>query len=57
MYAPPETRLLSVKASAHYSSLSRSFLYKAMKDGDLEYKKIGKRRVIERKSLDDYLCG
>lgn len=56
MPATPEIkRLFSVKEASQYSSLSRSLLYEDMKSGALAYKKIGKRRVIERSSLDQYL--
>lgn len=48
-------RLFSVKEAANYTSLSRSSLYEDMKSGKLLFKKIGKRRVIEKDALDQFL--
>jgi excisionase family DNA binding protein len=36
----------SIQRASEISGLGRSSLYKAMKDGDLPYVKVGKRRLI-----------
>jgi len=38
-----------------WSRLSRSALYEAMHQGELQYIKVGKRRLIPRRGLQEYL--
>jgi excisionase family DNA binding protein len=64
--APPETsqpdtsqaaeRLAySVDEVARLTGLSRDLLYDEMRRGNLSYKKIGRRRVITRQHLQEFL--
>lgn len=46
-----EEGTVSVVEAATFSGLSRSELYQRMARGELAYIKIGKRRLIPRKSL------
>jgi excisionase family DNA binding protein len=45
----------SIQRASEISGLGRSSLYKAMKDGDLPYVKVGKRRLIIVDDLRAYL--
>ena len=48
---------VSAQEASHLSGLSRSTLYSLMKDGQLPFVKIGARRLIMVKDLDDLLGG
>jgi excisionase family DNA binding protein len=45
----------SIQRASEISGLGRSSLYEAMKDGDLPYVKVGKRRLIIIEDLRVYL--
>jgi len=45
----------SVKEVCQTTSLSRGLIYARMKSGDLDYIKVGKRRVIEEPAILDFL--
>ena len=53
---PPAERLAySVDEAAHLTGLSRDLLYDQMRHGNLDYIKIGRRRVITRQHLEQFL--
>lgn len=45
----------SVNEAAHLTGLSRDLLYDEMRRGHLDYIKIGRRRLITRKHLEQFL--
>jgi excisionase family DNA binding protein len=47
---------VSVTEAVRITGLSRSFLYKLMEGGQLEYMKIGKARRIPRRALLDLMA-
>lgn len=49
-----EDGLMSVRDAAHFVAISRSELYLIMERGELKYVKIGRRRLIPRRSLIDF---
>jgi excisionase family DNA binding protein len=52
----PEGRLAySVDEAAAITGLSRDLLYDQMRTGNLDYLKIGRRRVITRQQLEAFL--
>ena len=53
---PPAGRLAySVDEAAHLTGLSRDLLYDEMRRGHLNYIKIGRRRLITRQHLEQFL--
>jgi excisionase family DNA binding protein len=53
----PSARLAySVAEVAKATGLSRDLLYDEMRAGRLAYLKIGRRRIITRQQLDDFLA-
>jgi excisionase family DNA binding protein len=48
--------LSTVREAAVYSRLSRAFLYNAMERGDLVYVKVGRRRLIPKRALLEFLA-
>ena len=50
-----ERQFLSIREAAEYSSLSPRFLYKKCQDRKLRFYKVGKRIVIERKDLEEFI--
>ncbi len=54
---PPGTRLAySVDEAAQITGLSRDLLYDQMRTGRLNYLKVGRRRIITRQHLDEFLA-
>ena len=52
----PEGRLAySVDEAAVITGLSRDLLYDQMRTGNLDYLKIGRRRIITRQQLEAFL--
>ena len=45
----------SVDEAAHLTGLSRDLLYDQMRHGNLDYIKIGRRRLITRQHLEQFL--
>ncbi len=55
--AAPEERLAySVDEAAQITGLSRDLLYDQMRIGKLAYLKVGRRRLITRRSLETFLA-
>jgi excisionase family DNA binding protein len=53
---PPAERLAySVDEAARLTGLSRDLLYDQMRHGNLDYIKIGRRRLITRQHLEQFL--
>ena len=53
---PPAERLAySVDEAARLTGLSRDLLYDEMRRGNLDYLKIGRRRLITRQHLEQFL--
>jgi excisionase family DNA binding protein len=53
---PPDERLAySVDEAASLTGLSRDLLYDQMRHGNLDYIKIGRRRLITRQHLEQFL--
>ena len=53
---PPAERLAySVDEAAHLTGLSRDLLYDEMRRGNLSYIKVGRRRLITRQHLEQFL--
>ena len=53
---PPAERLAySVDEAASLTGLSRDLLYDQMRHGNLDYIKIGRRRLITRQHLEQFL--
>jgi excisionase family DNA binding protein len=53
---PPAERLAySVNEVAHLTGLSRDLLYEQMRRGNLPYVKLGRRRLITRQHLEQFL--
>ena len=53
---PPAERLAySVDEAAHLTGLSRDLLYDEMRRGHLDYIKVGRRRLITRQHLEQFL--
>lgn len=54
---PPAERLAySVDEAARLTGLSRDLLYDQMRRGNLDYLKIGRRRLITRQHLEQFLA-
>jgi excisionase family DNA binding protein len=54
--SPPVERLAySVDEAAQLTGLSRDLLYDEMRRGNLDYLKIGRRRLITRQHLEQFL--
>jgi len=54
--APPTERLAySVDEAAQLTGLSRDLLYDEMRRGNLRYLKVGRRRLIRRQHLEEFL--
>lgn len=54
--APPAERLAySVDEAARLTGLSRDLLYDEMRRGHLDYIKVGRRRLITRQHLEEFL--
>ena len=54
--APPAERLAySVDEAAQITGLSRDLLYDQMRHGNLNYLKVGRRRLITRQHLEQFL--
>lgn len=61
--APPDTRpdpaaerlAYSVNETARLTGLSRDLLYNQMRQGNLEHTKVGRRRLITRRHLGQFL--
>ena len=47
---------MPIEGAVAWSGLSRTKLYQAMARGDLQYVKDGKRRLIPKRGLQDYLA-
>lgn len=47
-------RFVSPESAANYLSVSRTTIYKLIRDGEIHSSLIGSRRVVDRLSLDDY---
>ena len=45
----------SVDETAHLTGLSRDLLYDEMRRGNLRYRKVGRRRLITRQHLEEFL--
>src|SRR5215472_796959 len=55
--APPAERLAySVDEAARLTGLSRDLLYDEMRRGHLDYLKVGRRRLITRQHLEQFLA-
>lgn len=54
--APEERLAYSVDEAAQITGLSRDLLYDQMRAGKLAYLKIGRRRLISRRSLEAFLA-
>jgi excisionase family DNA binding protein len=54
--APAERLAYSVNEAARITGLSRDLLYDQMRAGKLAYLKIGRRRLITRRSLEAFLA-
>jgi excisionase family DNA binding protein len=54
--APAERLAYSVDEAARITGLSRDLLYDQMRAGNLAYLKIGRRRLITRRSLEAFLA-
>jgi excisionase family DNA binding protein len=53
---PPAERLAySVDEAARLTGLSRDLLYNQMRQGNLAYIKVGRRRLITRRHLEEFL--
>ena len=53
---PPAERLAySVDEAAQLTGLSRDLLYDEMRRGHLRYRKVGRRRLITRQHLEEFL--
>jgi hypothetical protein len=53
----PETIAYSIDGAVAASGLSRTAIYDAMKAGQLEFRKFGKRRVVLADSLRRFIHG
>jgi excisionase family DNA binding protein len=53
--APVERLAYSVDEAARLTGLSRDLLYDEMRRGNLDYLKIGRRRLITRQHLEQFL--
>ena len=53
--APAERLAYSVDEAAHLTGLSRDLLYDEMRRGKLRYIKVGRRRLITRQHLEQFL--
>lgn len=53
---PGERLAYSVAEAALITGLSRDLLYDQMRTGKLAYLKVGRRRIITRRSLDAFLA-
>lgn len=51
----PQRITMTVQEAVSYTGLSRSFLHKIMADGQLKRLKAGKRVLILKTDLEDYL--
>ncbi len=47
--------LSTVREATAYTRLSRAFLYHMMERGDLAYVKVGRRRLIPKRALFEFL--
>ena len=54
--APAERLAYSVDEAAQITGLSRDLLYDQMRTGKLAYLKVGRRRLITRRSLETFLA-
>lgn len=54
--APEERLAYSVDEAAQITGLSRDLLYDQMRTGKLVYLKVGRRRLISRRSLEAFLA-
>ena len=52
---PPERLAYSIDEAARLTGLSRDLLYDEMRRGNLTYVKIGRRRLITRHHLQEFL--
>lgn len=54
---PPtvEQRYCSVEAASHYCAVSRTTIYKLIRDGEIRSSLVGVRRVVDLRSIDEYL--
>ena len=52
---PSERLAYSVDEAAHLTGLSRDLLYDEMRRGNLPYRKVGRRRLITRHHLQQFL--
>lgn len=53
--ARPQSDVLTVEEAAIYLRLSKWQAYKLMRDGDLPYVMVGKRRRLRVRDLEEYL--
>lgn len=51
----PTVKLLSVNDTLTFLGIGRTKLYQIMNSGEIKFIKIGKRTLIKRDSLDEYL--
>ncbi len=52
---PAERLAYSIDEAAHLTGLSRDLLYDQMRSGNLPYVKVGRRRLITRHHLQQFL--
>lgn len=53
---PAERLAYSVDEAARLTGLSRDLLYDQMRQGNLDYLKVGRRRLITRQHLEQFLA-
>jgi len=56
MTQAPTPAALSVPSAVVYSGIARTKLYSLMADGQIEAVKVGKRRLVLRASIDEFLA-
>jgi excisionase family DNA binding protein len=49
--------VLTVADACRYSALSRTRLYTLLADGSISARKVAKRTLVERQSLDAFMAG
>ena len=53
--APVERMAFSVEEAAQAASLSKRFMWNLVKSGQLRTKRLGRRRIVTRAALDEFL--
>lgn len=54
-HAPMEPLAISIEEAANLSSISRRTLYNLLRDGAIQSRKVGRRRLVIVRSLRAYL--